>query len=776
MMRRSLCLGVIASTLTFPVFGYTTVYSAAAEKGGYSKITQKQDNVGYLWENGTEAGLSDCDYVAKHQTRTPANQDATFTGHSFTVDNATLADKGLGHTLTWSNEGLFLKKGTWQQWDVVVYPARSTFAGTVTVTAPESAPFGIYPTGDGTTANYHLAISAKFKSAVGTAAYLTHNDAYFKTKGNVNCQHLYISGDTTEYYGAFIARTNGILEVSGSTFAGTLKAEGGSSVTFSNGCLKVGTLIVGDNASVTAKLRYDADAKKIVPFAVTNAFTFAAGAPKIKVVLPDFTEIQDVPTKRMDLVRFDFDGVPSLDAFDIVIDSQAERHCYLSEPQVDADTRAIYVDVEPYVSMLGDDPSGKTSLYDLVGNGAYSTPTNWTDGVLPHADRAYLVRKKLRTSPDNFVDPSKAHLDIFPGKKIVFDSGTLALKSRGFEATNAVFLGAWVSAYGSPNTQCLRGNFKILRYGQSSTTFESQDLRTMEIEASLSGNGDVVLWNGGASTGPCPIKLLGDNSKFSGRFRIAGNAKKDLSFFYPCVSITNANALGAGSYAGELDGEAIRVYDGGKLRADEDVSFYDPLRCFHLSTGGRIGVAEGKEFEILSRIKMGTDVENSGFVKEDAGTLTLGNSWIGFGGKNSGNPMDGTNNVISVNGGTLKVGHAEAVNGARIVLAEGTRLMVGPNLGAAGIRNVKTAVPFATTASDGLVRMALELAEAPQALSFSVALCTVTDEAAAKLHGKVSVAKPCKGYRATVRESFNGDGTVTLFADCERTGLLLIVK
>ena len=763
-MKSLLAFAVAAVTLQG--LSYTTVESAASEQTGHSKITEKNDGKTDLWEDGVDAGLADYDYVAKHQTRTPAGKDAEFTGHSFTIRNTTLADKLAGHTLTWGNEGLFLEKGSWQQWDTVVAPKRSTFAGTVTVTAPVNDPFGIYPTQDGTTDNYNLCLSAKFKSAANAAAYLTHN----ANKGNKNSQHLFITGDTTEYYGTFTTRTNGFLEVSGSAFAGSLVAEGGSAIVLSNACSKVGSLTMGANAPVTVYLNYTA-ADGLTPFTVTDSFVRQSGAPKVRIVAPLEKVGAEIVGKRLTFVKFEGNAAPVLDDFEIDLSELSFLVAAFSELKVDETEKTVYVDALEYVTMRAGDASGMTSMLDLTTTDhAKSTPTNWTDNLLPHADASYMVTKQLRTSPD---PTSSSHLDMFPCKALVFyNGGSLSLKSGGLECSNMIFYGSSVNAYGAPATQVLRGKATIMQHtyaGAFYTYFSSQNSRVLDVAADLQGKGSVRF--GSEGTAPTPIRLSGDNTGFRGRIQIAGTD----STRFPSVSVTNVNALGVGGYNGTLDGEAISVWNNGRLQADESMSYYDEQRCFYLYSQGRVGVASGKTFEIKSRIKVSTD----GFVKDGDGTLALGNSWMGFGPTNSGTPVDGENNLIAVDGGALAVTHAEAVNGARVILAEGTRVIVGKDLGEKGIDNVKTALPFSTTASNGLVTFGLDVAgltpeTAP--FEFSVPLCTVSAAAAEGLRGKIVVAKPMKGYGVTVSDASNADGTVTFTANCTRKGLLLIFK
>ena len=754
---------------------WTTVYSSAAEVAGHSKVLEKNDGKNDLWENGAEANRSDCDYVAIHQTRTPTVA-STFVGHSFTIGSrgrnkpTTLAVKLYDREMTWGNEGsegLFLEYGSLQQWDTVVYPKVARFAGTVTVTAPASDPFGIYPTADGTTQNYNLGITGAFKSAEGTGAYVSHNDYNFKSKGYRNAQFFFLTGDTTEYRGELVARTNGFITISGSSFAGKLVSEGGSTITLSNACAQVGALTIKNNGSVTVCLSYDQEQSNLVPFTVKGAFVREAGAPRVKVVLPATDKIAEIGNKGLTLVTFEGTATPSLEDFEFVgLEDALEPFLDADPPHVDGSS--IRISTHGYVKMKAGDAANYTSLSNLSSSGiSKSTPQNWTDGLLPHADAAYMITSALRTSPDG---GSESNVDVFPGKKIVFyNGGSLSLKSGGFESSNAVFYCSSANAYGSPNPQRLRGRITIQPHTLNNayyTTFSSQNQRRLTVEAALFGSGTLRFTSTGAQD--TPIELYGDNSGFSGRFEIFGTSEK----VNPCVSVTNAAAFGCGGRQGQLDGEAIRVFKYGKLMARDSLSYYDEQRCFYLYDHARIGVIEGKTFEIRSRIKV-----DGGFTKEDAGTLALGNYYLGFGGTNSGSPDDGVNNVITVNEGALKVTHVNAVDGARIVLAAGTRLIVGKDLGEKGVVNVKTSVPFATTATDGRIPFAVEMTDQVLPSKFTAPLCTVSSQAAEALVNRIVVAKPASGYWVEpVKATANVDGTVTLSVSCRRTGMVVIIK
>ena len=733
--------------LSGEVFAADPVYSNLKDESGESKITQSTGKYGDLWKNGAAANQPGVDYVALHQVRTPT-ADATFVGQSFTVGSAdtavVLADKQGGHTLTWNNDGLFLRNGTWQQWDNnVTAPNKSSFAGTVTVTAPKSAPFGIHPTTSAAAHTYNFGISAKFKSSSDAGAYVS----WYK-HANFNRMQLFVSGDTTEYYGELTARTNSVLEISGSAFAGTLIAESGSSVSLTNKCASVGSLVVYPGANVTVYLGYDSDGK-LAPFTVTGSLVRQEGAPKVKLVLPADAVAKGRAEGGLTFVRSDGETELSLEDFEIVgLDGLDETDFYFTDPSVGVDGKTIGMEMQEYVLMRSKDGSGQTSL---------QRADNWTDDSRPHKEAAYKITYEFRTST------SSSNVDDFPGKKVLFyDSGSLTLKSAGLRSDNMVFYGSGAYAYGSPSPQRLRGNIRIMPF-DGGTVFASQLTHALAIEAPISGNGMLRLMAGDTNK-DTPTSLYGDNSGFSGRLQIEGTSASK----YPCVAVTNAVAFGVGGREGKLDGEAIRVTTFAKLLANESLSYFDAQRCFYFSDHARVGVADGKEFEIRSRIKM------DGLTKEDPGTLAMGNYSLGFGSGNSGTPDDGVNNVIAVNAGALKVTHAEAVNGARIVLADGTRIIVGADLGATGINNVKTDVPFSS--ADGLIRFSLDLADPGDEPSFDVPLCTVTANAAQVLRGKIAVAKPKKGYGVRVTDTTNADGNVIFVATVFRTGMAVIIR
>ena len=229
-----------------------------------------------------------------------------------------------------------------------------------------------------------------------------------------------------------------------------------------------------------------------------------------------------------------------------------------------------------------------------------------------------------------------------------------------------------------------------------------------------------------------------------------------------------------GPYCGKADNAWRSIYVNGHtvLLATNDMAVVEPTRTFFLEDCARFYVASNKTFAIESDITLKGE-----FRKTGAGRLALGGA-MRFNDATDSEPMAG-DNALNVNAGELMVNGADAVNGLAITFAEGTQLAVDPESAAAtsatGFKATRWATPFATTAADGKIAVAI----APKATfdpgtGFTVALCTVPTAAAGDLAFRF-VRYPHFGVKLRTVENA-GDGTTTFFADYERKGVTIIVR
>ena len=167
---------------------------------------------------------------------------------------------------------------------------------------------------------------------------------------------------------------------------------------------------------------------------------------------------------------------------------------------------------------------------------------------------------------------------------------------------------------------------------------------------------------------------------------------------------------------------------------------------------------------------------NGMLLKEGAGTLILGGNAL-FGDSSADVPVPGGTNDIMLAAGTLAVVSADALDGCRLIVSNGTSLVVSyssdnAKLLAQGLRNVKTTTPFMLENMDRLPLIA-DFSEwngsPPDGLT--VGLITVTNNVTtlesvrSMLSGKIKVSNFGTGgsIKATLDEKVDADAELVTF-------------
>lgn len=168
--------------------------------------------------------------------------------------------------------------------------------------------------------------------------------------------------------------------------------------------------------------------------------------------------------------------------------------------------------------------------------------------------------------------------------------------------------------------------------------------------------------------------------------------------------------------------------------------------------------------------------------KRGAGTLALA-SPLRFAENNNvdeiGTPR-ANSNLVTVTEGSVKVTHPNALNGAAVTFAEGTKLIIPVSADATtelarfGAINTKGNGGFGSTATDSKIPVAFEL-PVEQPLTMTAAICTVKSESALSPNS-FTITRP-RGYSVTV-EAVTDDAaqTKTFKATFERKGVILHIK
>lgn len=123
---------------------------------------------------------------------------------------------------------------------------------------------------------------------------------------------------------------------------------------------------------------------------------------------------------------------------------------------------------------------------------------------------------------------------------------------------------------------------------------------------------------------------------------------------------------------------------------------------------------------------------------------------------------------------------ADAFDGLAITFAEGAKLVVDVDasdsgLARYGIRNVKAATPFASTATEGMIDVELDF-DGAEEKNLTVGICTVPTSVAPAVKSMLRLSKPAwRGYTAEVVSAADGENTV-ISASVEVKATVLIMR
>lgn len=205
-----------------------------------------------------------------------------------------------------------------------------------------------------------------------------------------------------------------------------------------------------------------------------------------------------------------------------------------------------------------------------------------------------------------------------------------------------------------------------------------------------------------------------------------------------------------------------------------DISLAEPTRGVYIGSKARFNVQAGHALAITSPLAM-----NGTLVKEGDGELALGGT-LRFGSDGTATTPTEGKNALTVKAGSVRALSADAFDGLAITFAEGAKLVVDVDasdsgLARYGIRNVKAATPFASTADDGMIDVELDF-DGAQEKNLTVGICTVPTSAATAVKSMLRLSKPAwRGYTAEVVTATDGENTV-ISASVEVKATVLIMR
>ena len=700
--------------------------------------------------------------------------------------------------------GLLLQRGLLDIGSVGARIFSGTVVGRVEVMAPKNAPFKIrcnlpYP--------YHLEIAAELDgdadSAFEFGSSLPQAISGIGSAGDsVTNIVLTISGDCESFLGT-LAMTGAVnragisasgvpeefasmLVLSNTVFSGEVVLNGGcvlSACDPSNVC-SVGTLELRPNSVLMATGGVTRARNTGFPVSRTNAFFNVTQSCNIQgpiyLALPGCEAVPDGTTNRIALL-----SVPAgtnLDPSGFVIAGGGLPpipHRFVVDVGQDG-RKTLVCEVEPYAVLLTSDSAN--NFFSTVVSSALTNANAWSDGEVPHAGVSYIVQQRpslpgtmcLQTLTDNVKNTQ--YNCIFPGRRLIIGPGCRLISRCGTFRSSDLPLQFLDGSYLIfCNFQCTRfiGGIDV---GEGTVGINPYAGNRMDVDR-LTGLGTVVAGSMLSNTDSVGgYYCFADASGFNGKISLLTTRAQavDLSLNRCQHLYVSGDSLGGALESFAPD--ALYIANSSILGVDATC----PTQTLANTVNRGVKVCgEGRIRLENSYDKLRIDwpvTYNGILVKEGAGTLVLGGNAL-FGDISADVPVSGGTNDIMLAAGTLAVASAGAVDGCRLVVSNGTSLVVSyssdnADLLAHGLRNVKTTTPFVLEGTDRLP-LAADFSEwdglPPDRLT--VGLITVTNNATtlesvrSMVSGRIGVSNfgTHGSVKATLDEKVDADAGLVTF-------------
>ena len=681
---------------------------------------------------------------------------------------------------------------------------------------------------EGTVCLFHNSHSGGFDLAmkvVGDASSVFRGDSRYSD------MKVRLSGDLSEFYGTLIlsrssaakngsgsapvenATTNGYY-LATSRVGGKLKVDQGTKLTLENDVTVASLelddgvpLVFGTVASATNNLSC---------LTVEGAVTLN-GKPRILVETVDanLTAAYAYP-----LIRFRADQNLTIDDFEIVIGSttsplglyQLKWEVAESAEEGYRELRMVKTAYDGTIISYNNAAECSKGYSPCVVQQDAKGNNFWSDGEIPQADYAYVVTHDssrafyvTSTSGKNS-DPYE-----FPGEALFLDNVTLSAASStgmsaGLVARELYWANGCVQVWGGGVSDKIFGSTitwwsisggKLYTYDGctiENISYNSQGIRFM---SELVGGGTLKMTTtaAGKATGrKCYNFISALNPEFTGRITVSAVSEPTVCLGdggtapsldnYITLFVTNGLALGGARPSFVYDALKLERY--GMLSiARENVTLSDGLNCGVFVSGvGQMKVADDLTLTVARPLTL-----DGVLYKNGGGTLALGGE-LRFADGEAATLPAADRNVLNVQSGVLRVEAAHALDGAAVVLSNGTQIVLKETsltdeLATKGLVNVKgdfAADRFAVE-GEGTVVVAIDATDAQtSALRATFGIATFPTEAeATACQNKISFAR-----KATVGNAIlafknaspvlNGDGTYTLKATYVFKGLTVNIR
>lgn len=438
--------------------------------------------------------------------------------------------------------------------------------------------------------------------------------------------------------------------------------------------------------------------------------------------------------------------------------------------------QTVFVSVRPVV-MLNESVGQKNTADD--GCWFVSRAATWADGALPSADKDYVIQKvaynTLRTTP-GVLDYA------FPGGSLTLQAGmTLAHKGIGFAVTNFVVHGdsaVCASGNGKTNEQVLAGTMLVADSAASAPVkFKGFDNQFLRIESAIRGSGSMRFMSYDANVVTSRSTLAGDNTGFTGKISVYSPSSDAHAM---TLAFTRPEALGGPLASFAHDG----IYLG-------DNCWLKPLASMTYETANRgirnaawtagVDVPDGVTFNLKTTISY-----TGALWKEGRGTLGLGGSFIvGTPTWDATDDRVGERGVLRVEEGHVKPLSTTAFTGLKLVFGADGGLAVDAHPEDESVAQYGLFNAYVAHGADTVGSFVLEGGTLPVRIDGLTAadllvrtpICTVPEETAAKLRGKIAFRR-VRGFMSTVEEdavTVDGAAYVRFTAVCQPKGAAFII-
>lgn len=448
-----------------------------------------------------------------------------------------------------------------------------------------------------------------------------------------------------------------------------------------------------------------------------------------------------------------------------------------------------------YVSLTNG--NGQSAFCRTGSWDGYRPENYWNDGQYPVAGTDYFSGWNTLVRPDE----ADAANYVFPGNLLVFVYNLGLYCNTTMRIIAAARDGGGFSEghphpklylVGNRKTFFLRGGLELVDMADPSASTKTSkglsvavgDANTMLIESDISGKGflafylasvsseshkDATIWNG------C-VDLSGDNRKFLDKMIVKADLLDSDNGYFPATpafepgpsSNVTLRVHAQKNLGGSLPSfafDALTVSNECRLVLADTATYDDATRGWFFPRKAYLGVLSNSVAKVQSTVTLGGEL-----VKEDPGSVIF---------SALAQENDADTKKITVRGGAIGAASATVFDGIPLDFATGAGLAVEAHpadqtFAARGF--TYTDVSKLTSAGTITVTITGVADWTEGFVPFTVGICTVPTAQAATLAGKMRAKKPAKGIGAKIVTIDNGDGTTTIAANCDRFGMVLLVR